>query len=340
MSAHPWPDTPSRLEQHGSRLIRCFSQRPANLGAMLQAALQARASHTALIDGQEALSWQALNRLSLAAAGHLHSLGVQAGDRVALLMGNSAGFVLATHAVLQLGAVLVPISTREAAPGVDFILNQCGATAVITDSQWAHLLPTARKDGAALLTWLLPTDLHSLESLSPLPEVAQPHEDDAAVILYTSGTTGQPKGAVLTHLNLIHSVLHYQHGLGLHAQDRALLAVPGSHVTGLVAIILAMAGVGGCVVVLREFKAAACVQQVVAHRVSYSLMVPAMYALCLREPDLAQADLSAWRWAGFGGAPMPPSTIEGLSQHCPGLRLFNAYGGLLVFSAISDGTQS
>jgi O-succinylbenzoic acid--CoA ligase len=256
----------------------------------------------------------------------LQSLGVQAGDRVALLMGNSAGFVLATHAVLQLGAVLVPISTREAAPGVDFILNQCGATAVITDSQWAHLLPTARKDGAALLTWLLPTHLHSLESLLPLPAAAQPHEDDAAVILYTSGTTGQPKGAVLTHLNLIHSVLHYQHGLGLHAQDRALLAVPGSHVTGLVAIILAMAGVGGCVVVLREFKAAACVQQVVAHRVSYSLMVPAMYALCLREPGLAQADLSAWRWAGFGGAPMPPSTIEGLGQHCPGLRLFNAYG--------------
>lgn len=317
-------DTTTRLEQHGDRLILCYPQRPAHLCAMLQASLNARADAPALIDGEQQYTWETLSRLSLSAAAYLHSLGVQAGDRVGLLLGNSAGFVLATHAVLQLGAVLVPISTREAAPGVDFILKQCEAKAVITDHRLLHLLPQS----ATLLTWLLPDDLHSLDPIAPITPIApaQAHEDDAAVILYTSGTTGQPKGAVLTHLNLIHSVLHYQHVLGLHAQDRALLAVPGSHVTGLVAIILAMAGVGGCVVVLREFKAAACVQQVVTHRVTYSLMVPAMYALCLREPALANADLSAWRLAGFGGAPMPPSTIEGLHTHCPGIRLFNAYG--------------
>lgn len=83
-----------------------------------------------------------------------------------------------------------------------------------------------------------------------------------------------------------------------------MLAVPASHVMGLVAIVLAMAGGGGCTVMLREFKATACLQVPETQRITYSLMVPAMYALCLREPALVASDLSSWRLAGFGGAPM------------------------------------
>lgn len=326
MSATFWSDQPTRLEQHGDRMVRCFNPRPPHMRALFEAALKARSHEAAVIDEAQSLSWELLHRLSLAACAHLQHMGVQTGDRVALLKGNSAGFVIATYAVMHLGAVLVPISTRESAPGVSFIVNQCGAKVIICDQTLAHLPPAQLADGAALLAWLLPEDLMLLGDATPLVNGLAVHEDDAAVILYTSGTTGQPKGAVLTHLNLIHSLLHFQHGLSLTAEDRALLAVPASHVTGLVAIILTMLAVGGCVVVLREFKAAACVHIASLHRVSYSLMVPAMYALCLREPALANADLSAWRWAGFGGAPMPPSIIEGLQAHCPKIQLFNAYG--------------
>lgn len=329
-----WPDLALTEETHfDGRVLRCFAQRPPHLPALLARAAQTSAGREALIDGDRRWTWTELADASLRLAHGLAQTGLQAGDRVALLMGNSAEFVIAVHAITQLGAVAVPLSTREAAPGVAYIVNQCQAAAVLADGALQALVPATLDNGRPLKRFAWTTEpvegwsaATMLLDSPPLAQAAQPDEEDAAVILYTSGTTGKPKGAVLTHLNLIHSVLHYQQGLGLTAEDRSLLAVPGSHVTGLVAIVLAMAGVGGCVVILREFKAATCLATLSAARVSCTLMVPAMYALCVREAQLAQTDLSAWRLAGFGGAPMPPATIDALRAQCPGIRLFNAYG--------------
>jgi O-succinylbenzoic acid--CoA ligase len=331
-----WPPTELRHELHfGDRVLRCFAGRPPQLPAMLAAAASADPQGEALVDGERRWTWQQLREASGRLAAGLAALGLHPGDRIALLAPNRAEFVLATHAVVRLGAVLVPVSTREAAPGVAYILNQCRASAVLVDASLAALVPEALADGGRLQRVLLPgghaaPGWHAWAALLAAGASAftdaEPAEEDAAVILYTSGTTGAPKGAVLTHLNLLHSVLHYRHALGLRGGERGLLAVPGSHVTGLVAIILAMAGVGGCCVLLAEFKAANCLALVASEKVSYTLMVPAMYALWLREPSLARTDLSSLRLAGFGGAPMAPATIAGLQQHCPGIRLFNAYG--------------
>ena len=102
--------------------------------------------------------------------------------------------------------------------------------------------------------------------------------------------------------------------------------MPASHVTGLVAIIATMWQVGGAVVVVPEFKADAFVRLMANERVSHTLMVPAMYRLCLLSDALPGADLSAWRVGGYGGAPMPVSTIDALAERLPGLTLQNAYG--------------
>ncbi|NBS46930.1 MAG: long-chain fatty acid--CoA ligase [Betaproteobacteria bacterium] len=331
-----WPAEALREEiRFDGRRMRCYAQRWPHLNAMLAQAVRRRPAASAIVDGNLIWSWRGVDTASRRLAGGLQRAGVQRGDRVLMLMGNRAEFILALHAVLRLGAVAVPVSIREAAPGVAYIVNQCQARAVLADAELCALPPAALDNGEPLLRVVAAGDgatpagwqhARDLASGPPLARDAQPDEEDAAVILYTSGTTGRPKGAVLTHFNLVHSVLHYRHALGLTASDRALLAVPASHVTGLVAIVLAMAGVGGCTVVLREFKAAHCLQTLARTRVTYSLMVPAMYALCLREPALAQTDLSAWRLAGFGGAPMPPATIEALRSQCPTIRLFNAYG--------------
>jgi long-chain acyl-CoA synthetase len=342
-----WPSVALQEENHfGDRLLRCFAERPRHLPQLLQEAHARDPQAAALADGARRWNWAALRADSGRLAHTLARLGVAAGDRVALLLGNRAEFVIATHAVLRLGAVLVPMSIREAAPGVAFILNQCRASAVLAEAGLATLVPERLDDGQALLRvclgedtmtpdgWLLWSDEVATQE-EPTFADAAPAEDTAAVILYTSGTTGRPKGAVLTHLNLLHSVLHYRHALGLCAADRALLAVPASHVTGLVAIVLAMAGVGGAVVVLREFKAASCLAIIEREKVSYTLMVPAMYALCLLEPTWAHTDLSGWRLAGFGGAPMPPATIKALRQHCTGIGLFNAYGATETTSPVT-----
>lgn len=329
-----------------SRVLRCFTSRPAGLAAMLLSAAGQHPHAHALVDGQQRWTWLQLQTTSRQVARGMQHLGLKPGDRVALLLGNRAEFVLALYGVALLGAVAVPMSTRDSAKGIKFILNQCTARAVITQSDMHTLLPDQLADGTPLVKvvcastsedcqarnatpWemllVADEDLDSLDGKWQAPQPRQ-EEDSPAIILYTSGTTGQPKGAVITHFNLSHSALHFQTALGLKAGERAMLAVPGSHVTGLIAIVVAMGLVAGCVLVLREFKAALFLQLAAQERMSYTLMVPAMYALCLREPSLASFDLSVWRLGGFGGAPMPISTIAQLARLCPTVQLFNAYG--------------
>lgn len=339
----PWQLPPAqalRYEAHfETRVVRCFAARPSGLCAMLRKAAVQQPDAEALVDGGQRWTWQQLQDSSARVARGLERLGVKPGDRVALLMGNRAEFVLALYGIAQLGAIAVPMSTRDSAKGISFILNQCGARAVIAHTDMARLLPPCLDDASPLIQVLCSDEdgaqappaepavaWESLLGADPTPILRDEVEEAPAIILYTSGTTGQPKGAVITHFNVVHSALHFQSCLGLGAGERALLAVPASHVTGIIAIIAAMGAVAGCVIILREFKAGTFLQLAARERMSYTLMVPAMYALCLREPGFATLDLSDWRLGGFGGAPMPVSTIEQLARDCPTVRLFNAYG--------------
>jgi O-succinylbenzoic acid--CoA ligase len=329
-----WTDVPPiRDETHFGRPMRCFAERPANLGTMFADTVARHGGREAVIDGERRLDYAKLDRLTERLAGHLHRLGLARGDRIALLLGNEREFVHALLASLRLGAIAVPVNVRESRPELGFILNQCGARAIVFDASLADRLPGPAEapalavrlgvggaaPGAVAFEALL-------ETHSPQAPRADPDEEEPAVILYTSGTTGRPKGAMLTHLNVIHSVLHYRVCMRLSSADRSVLAVPASHVTGLVAIIFAMFAVGGCVVMLREFKARAFLELAARERMTHTLVVPAIYNLCLREPDFARIDLSAWRVGGFGGAPMPEGTIRALAERLPGLTLMNAYG--------------
>jgi len=140
---------------------------------------------------------------------------------------------------------------------------------------------------------------------------------------------------VLTHLGAVHSVLHYQYALKLREADIAALAAPASHVTGLVAILLPMLRVAGTTIMLSTFKADAFLDVMARERVNYTLLVPAMYNLCLRTPGFATRDLAAWRVGGYGGAPMPVAVIERLAEALPGLALSNIYGATETTSPTS-----
>ena len=329
-----WTDVPPlRPETHFGRAMRCFADRPRNLNAMFADTVVRHRDREALVDGAQRLDYAKLDRIADRLAGHFHRLGLARGDRIALYLGNEREFVHALLATLRLGAIAVPVNVREQRPELTFILNQCGAKAIAFDAALADRLP-APGDAPSLSVRLsvggaAPGAIafdELLETHSPEAPRADPAEEEPAVILYTSGTTGRPKGAVLTHFNVIHSVLHYRTCMLLTSADRSVLAVPASHVTGLVAITLAMFAVGGCVIVLREFKARAFLELAARERMTHTLVVPAIYNLCLREPDFGRFDLSAWRVGGFGGAPMPEGTIRTLAERLPGLTLMNAYG--------------
>jgi O-succinylbenzoic acid--CoA ligase len=318
-----------RHEAHfGDRVVRCFTERPASFHGLFAAAVADHAEREALVCGTQRWNWRELDERVAREAGRLAALGIGQGDRVALFLSNRPAFIVALFAVQRLGAIAVPIGTREQRAGLSFILGHCDARALFYDSELADRLPVPGELPQLAIRIACP-EFDAADTpgpATPLHEAVAVQEEDPAVILYTSGTTGRPKGAMLTHLNIVHSALHFARCMGLSQQDRSLLAVPASHVTGLIANIASLVAVGGAVVMMPAFKAAEFLGLMARERITHTLMVPAMYNLALLQPGFDGFDLAAWRLGGYGGAPMPVATIDALAARLPGLTLLNAYG--------------
>lgn len=319
---------------HGDRVVRCFALRPRSVFSLFAETLARTPAHEALACEGRRWTYADCDEASARLAAGLAARGIGRGDRVVMFVDNRVEFVFLLLALQRLGAIAVPVGVREQAPGLAYIVEQCGAAAIVTEASLADRLPDAAQAPALRLRvsigdapGCVPLQALALPASAPqAARVAEVDESDVAVILYTSGTTGRPKGAMLTHANIVHSVLHYRACMRLAAGDRSALVVPASHVTGLVAIILPLLHVGGTVVVVPAFKAEPFVALLQAERITHTMMVPAIYNLCLMQPAFATADLSAWRVGSYGGAPMPRSTIDALALRLPGLTLINAYG--------------
>jgi long-chain acyl-CoA synthetase len=324
---------PTRYELHygGSRMVRCFTDRPKSVHEMLSNAVARRPDGVALISDQDAVTYSELDGLVGRVACGLKAIGVEKGDRVAMVVGNSVEFVVVMFAIARLGAVSVPLNIRHKLAENQHILEDCEATVVVYEPDLADMIPAPgalpslkhaialRRDGAV-------SPLVDLLQTLPVTNAVEVEEDDTATILYTSGTTGRPKGAMLTHLNTIHSVLHYKWVMELTENDRGLLAVPMSHVTGLIALVDTMVHCAGALIITPAFKAADFIDLAACHQITYSLIVPAMFNLCLLAPNFDGADLSAWRVSGYGGAIMPEATLERVAEKLPRLKLINCYG--------------
>lgn len=329
------PDGPGgamRIERHFGRSMRCFAERHASVDAAFRATLGEHADREAIVAGAVRWTYRELAARVDAVAANLHARDVHAGDRIVLLLGNVPEFLVVVLACARLGAIAVPVGTRQAASEVAHVVADCAAVAIVFESGFADRVPTRTGVPGLRLRFAVGNPVDHAHRFDVLLEDAVPVEpypvleEDTAVLLYTSGTTGRPKGAMLTHLGIVHSMLHFARCYALTQGDRTMLAVPASHVTGLVSLLLSTMGVGGCTVFLREFKAADFLRLAAGERTTYTLMVPAMYILCLRQDDLEAHDLRAWRVGGFGGSVMPESAIEAIGRRLPGLTLQNAYG--------------
>ncbi len=287
---------------------------------MLSAACTANPDADAIIDGPLRLTHAQLSRRADALARGLNRVGAVAGDRVVILIGNRWTFAVAMLACLRAQIIAVPVGTRSSAAEVDYIAADCNAVALLHDNDLAGHLP----DGitgvscATLAQWCAMGGAPYDRSNAP--------EDDVAVILYTSGTTGRPKGALLSHLALVHSCMHFTDAFGLGRDDCSIMAVPASHVTGLVAVLFALLSAGGSVVMMEKFDAADFVALAASEAMTVTVLVPAMYNLCLMRTDLTAHNLSRWRIGAFGGAPMPVATMERLGRLLPQLTLVQVYG--------------
>ena len=334
------------------RLVPCYAHRPAHLDAMFRASVQRRAQALALEEGAYSLTYAQLDaqvgRLAAGWAAH----GIGRGDRVALLLGNRLDFVVALLSLWRLGAIVVPIGIRQSAAELEYMLGQCGACALVFEGSLADRLPRPdRIPGVRLFVHCLDADESpsvlqaaelssvALADIACEPALAACHGDfsdqSPACIMYTSGTTGHPKGAVLSHLGFFHTARHYIHRFGYRPDDRMLLVIPGSHISGLLAAVVVTLQVGGCLVCMRQFDALKVLRTMQDRSITATVMVPAMYNLSLLQPEIGTYDLSAWRIGHFGGAAMPEVTIERLAQVLPALQLYNGFGATETTSVVT-----
>lgn len=318
----------------GDRVVRCFAERPRSLWSLFCAAAETIPEGEALLwepDGR--LTYDELHARAGALSAGLSRCGLQAGDRIATLIGNRPEYVVLALAAWRIGAVLVPLDTRLQTDEIAHILRDSGARMLLCEGVLRAGLPSM--DAVPDLTLRLIVDGDITEEERAFEDVAQDGdpvdaaeigEEDIAAILYTSGTTGVPKGVVLAHVNIVHSTMHFERVWQLPRGSRSLLTIPATNVTGLVAIILTMFRIGGCTVMMPPFKAAEFLRIAEKRRINHSFMVPAQYKLCLMAPGFETHDLSSWRLGSTGGAPMPRAFVEELMRRIPSLQLSDGYG--------------
>lgn len=318
-----------RKEVHHGRVVSCHAERPADVFAMFIDAVSRSPEAVALVDGEDRWSYAFLAARVERCAAWFISLGFVKGDRVAIMLDNRGDYLTLLLTVARLGLVAVPMNIRQRAPETAYALADSGAVALVYEDDLQAQLPE-RAEVPQMRHWLPYTAQALLwegdSNAVTMPTRSAAGEDEPLCILYTSGTTGRPKGAVLTHLSIISGCLGSEDHLALGDQECMILSVPASHVTGILLILMLSVRVAGKIVMQRGFKARRLLELAQAERMTFAIMVPAMYKLCLMEPDFASFDLSSWRVGAYGGAPMAEATIDTLAKEAPQLTLVNIYG--------------
>ena len=278
-----------------------------NVAARLADAARRRPEHPALVWDGGALSWRALEARAAGMAGSLARQGVGAGDVVALLLPNTWGLVAALWGGLALGATVAPLNPLLAADERERILRHLGPKAVVD-------APPAEEEAATMT----------------IADAGAP-----GIILYTSGSTGQPKGAVLSHAALAVANDSWAGPvMALAPDDRVLAALPLAHSFGLNGALLAPLLAGVTVVLQERFTPEETLRAIAGQRVSVFPGVATMFARILESPALAGADVSSLRLAVSGAAPCPwPLAREWRRR--TGVRIVRGYGMTELFRPIS-----
>jgi fatty-acyl-CoA synthase len=291
----------------------------------------------ALVDAERSLDYAALEARCARAAGVLREAGIGAGERVALLLGNRSATLELVFAAARLGAIAVPINARLAPPEVAQLLDDCRPRALLHEAALeplvARALAEARHRPALRLAAGLPGggggDAYeaAVAAAAPVAGVASVSPDDPMLLMYTSGTTGVPKGALLPHRKTLFNSLNAQLFFDLTRHDRVLVVVPLFHSFGLQILALPTLYAGGTVRLQRHFDAAAVWDAVAAERITFLGGVPTMFRELLEALDAAPPggrDLGSLRFLFTAGAAIPVDLVHAFEAR--GLRLKQGFG--------------
>jgi fatty-acyl-CoA synthase len=299
----------------------------------------------ALATDDEEVTYADLAARVEATARHLNDLGVGPGERVAYLGPNSVDTFVCFFATARLGAIFVSLNTRLAGPEIAYILDDSGSVVLVHGPECAPLVAAA--DPAAHgVKHLLTIDELRRMTLSSAGAVSWPDRlvdhDAAALILHTSGTTGRPKGAVLTHGNITWNTVNQLAHLDVLSTDVALCVAPLFHVTGLGQVSMPTLLKGGTVVVVPKFDAGSFLRLIERRRASSFSAVPTMLQMLCDHPDWESTDLSSLRYVVYGGSPIAERVATAWLSR--GVVVQQGYGMTEaapgVFMALPDGATS
>ena len=291
----------------------------------------------------ERVGFEASFRAAAALAAELAGRGIGKGDRVAIAMANLPEWPVAFFAVTALGAIAVPLNAWWSGGELEFALADSGATALICDAaRHARIAPhLAALPGVAHVIVSraevgdrLEAAIGEPASWGELPDADLPpidiHPDDEAAILYTSGTTGRPKGALGTHRNMLTNILSNGYALARAALRRgeappepepktALMVVPFFHATALSATLMSTMVAGHTLVLMRKWDTLEAMRLIERERVTFTGGVPTIAWQILEHPERARFDLSSLETISYGGAPSAPELVR---------RIFEEFGAL------------
>jgi acyl-CoA synthetase (AMP-forming)/AMP-acid ligase II len=307
----------------------------ATLAGVLAINAARSAERAAVIFGDRRYTYSEIDAAVNRAARALAAAGLRKGERMLLMSGNSDGFFIALYAAWRLGALVIPVNPASPVPELQYLLEDSEASVLVFGEGVADVV-RKRDDLPAPSLVSRPIALGPVEGYADLAELAamQPGtapevevlETDDAAILYTSGTTGRPKGALFDHHRILWVGINAALVAGLRDGDRMLHVAPMYHAADLTMMVVGGTQVGGTHVILPGFAPDAVLDALEQHRVNVFFGVPTMYQLLLRYPALAERDLSDWRVGVFGAAPMPASAVEAMLEALPHVELIQACG--------------
>ncbi|MGV9929539.1 long-chain-fatty-acid--CoA ligase [Streptomyces olivaceoviridis] len=294
------------------------SHDPGTVPALLARSAAAYPDRPALRLDADELTFAELDDLSSRAAARLRALGTAPGDRVAVLLPNSPVFAVLYYGILRAGAIVVPLNPLLKAGEIEHCLKDAEAALLFSWHQGAEeAVEGARRTGTPHLVVEPETFLDGLRAHRPSARDEPRSPADSAVVLYTSGTTGSPKGAELTHHNLRRNVDEGVRVLRLGPADVIFGGLPLFHSFGQVMGLNCAVSVGACLTLLARFTPADAFSVIQRDRVTVFLGVPTMYTLMLRlaqSPESEPYDLSTLRVGLCGGSPLPVEVLHAFEK--------------------------
>ena len=292
-----------------------------NVGKIAFEAARKFGDREALVFEGRTFTFRELDDLIGRAAAGLQELGIGRGEVVSLYASNSWQWVVSYHAVQRLGAVVNPVNTMLTQPELEYVVNDCGAKAVILSEDKHSMISGLRANTrlAALVSFAdtPPAGVVGLADLlnsgrpAPTPVAVDP--DALSTIGYTSGTTGHPKGAMMPHKAVVLSALGIAVLQGRRADDIGISSLPLPHVYGA-NLMNGMFLIGNKLVLHSRFDAARTLADIVRYRASIFDGVPTMWMFLLNAPDLKTADVSSLRLGCSGGQTIPVATLEKIER--------------------------